>query len=234
MSLSSKNWVFTLNCPKDMSESDFLTEFSHENMIERLKDVDYAIFQLERGALDKRLHYQGYLEISKKTSMGKVKKMIDINFIHLEIRRGTQSQARAYCDKVDTREAGPWEVGNCHEQGKRSDIAEMYDDIEEGFTVKEILHKHRHKALHILHCVEKAAKILNNCSAIDKLILKKRRRDELLLKIERCEELIRTTVDEQYEPTWKEIIDIRDLDVLKKELKTLLTDIEDNERWGIQ
>ena len=33
-----------------------------------------------------------------------------------------------------------------------------------------------------MHCVEKAAKILNNCSAIDKLILKKRRRDELLLK----------------------------------------------------
>ena len=110
----------------------------------------------------------------------------------------------------------------------------MYDDIEEGFTLKEILHKHRHKALNIMHCVEKAAKILNNCSAIDKLILKKRRRDELLLKIERCEELIRTTVDENYEPTWKEIIDIRDLDVFKKELKTLLTDIEDTERWGIQ
>ena len=98
----------------------------------------------------------------------------------------------------------------------------MYDDIEEGFTLKEILHKHRHKALNIMHCVEKAAKILNNCSAIDKLILKKRRRDELLLKIERCEELIRTTVDENYEPTWKEIIDIRDLDVFKRSLKPFL------------
>ena len=75
-----------------------------------------------------------------------------------------------------------WEYGTPHKAGKRNDIEEMYDDIEEGFTLKEILHKHRHKALNIMHCVEKAAKILNNCSAIDKLILKKRRRDELLFK----------------------------------------------------
>ena len=39
--------------------------------------------------------------------MGKVKKLFDINFIHLEIRRGTQQQARDYCQKHDTRVDGP-------------------------------------------------------------------------------------------------------------------------------
>ena len=218
MSLSSKNWVFTLNCPKHFTEEEFFKSYDSKELLNRFQagNIDYGIFQLERGGLDGRLHYQGYIEISTKTSMGKVKKLFDINFIHLEIRRGTQQQARDYCQKHDTRVDGPWEYGTPHKAGKRNDIEEMYDDIEEGFTLKEILHKHRHKALNIMHCVEKAAKILNNCSAIDKLILKKRRRDELLLKIERCEELIRTTVDENYEPTWKEIIDIRDLDVFKK------------------
>ena len=69
--------------------------------------------------------------------MGKVKKLFDINFIHLEIRRGTQQQARDYCQKHDTRVDGPWEYGTPHKAGKRNDIEEMYDDIEEGFTLKK-------------------------------------------------------------------------------------------------
>ena len=101
MSLSSKNWVFTLNCPKHFTEEEFFKSYDSKELLNRFQagNIDYGIFQLERGGLDGRLHYQGYIEISTKTSMGKVKKLFDINFIHLEIRRGTQQQARDYCQK---------------------------------------------------------------------------------------------------------------------------------------
>ena len=61
--------------------------------------------------------------------MGKVKKLFDINFIHLEIRRGTQQQARDYCQKHDTRVDGPWEYGTPHKAGKNAMISKKCTTI---------------------------------------------------------------------------------------------------------
>jgi len=59
---------------------------------------------------------------------------------HWEARRGSHAQAKAYCQKEDTRVAGPWERGDdtLVGQGKRNDLREAADLIAKGATMKDL------------------------------------------------------------------------------------------------
>lgn len=75
--------------------------------------INYAVWQIERGhghGGSGRLHVQGYIECKKPMRMKAVRMMVS-GKAHLEARRGTREQARAYCMKMDSRVAGPWEYG---------------------------------------------------------------------------------------------------------------------------
>lgn len=91
----SRNWCFTLN----LFSQEELTRLS-----EPIDGIKYMVFQKEVGAQGTR-HLQGYLELDNPRTMTSLKKLININTIHLEIRKGTQSQAIEYCTKLNTREA---------------------------------------------------------------------------------------------------------------------------------
>ncbi len=56
------------------------------------------------------------------------------NHSHIEPRRGTRDEARAYCMKADTKIKGPWEYGNwiAGGQGKRNDLLEVADLVADG------------------------------------------------------------------------------------------------------
>lgn len=124
-----KNWMFTYNNPVE----------SPEDFTALLRDwpVKYAVFQLEIGE-NGTPHYQGYLEFETRkrlTTLRNKKQM------HYEPRMGSQSQAREYCMKEDTRQDGPWEVGTFvpSSQGQRNDIITFRNAIQNGKRKRELI-----------------------------------------------------------------------------------------------
>lgn len=122
----SRNYCFTINNPS--GPLDF----------ETCVGLRYMIYQEEVGA-NGTTHYQGYLELSKASRMAAIKKWPGFESAHLEVRRGTQDQAIAYCKKKDdTYRAGPWEFGEIVKQGHRSDLKRVHEMVKDGKTDREI------------------------------------------------------------------------------------------------
>jgi len=113
-----KYWCFTANNPLDEPE-DFAAKFVSS------PDFQYLCFQAEFVT---QYHYQGYVEF-KKIKRGTTVKTID-GSLHLERRKGSQSEAIGYCTEAvykgedKHRVAGPWHYGTPSEthQGQRNDI----------------------------------------------------------------------------------------------------------------
>ncbi|AXL65931.1 replication-associated protein [Sierra dome spider associated circular virus 2] len=124
-----RNYVFTLNNPQGTPM------FVPDKM-------KYMVYQKESGENGTN-HYQGYVELLSPTGMPSVKRMIGQN-PHLEPRRGTQAEARAYCMKPETRVDGPWEMGTFTEnnQGKRTDLELAIQDIDGGSSMARVALDH--------------------------------------------------------------------------------------------
>lgn len=85
------NYCFTLNNPT----------LDEESLIQvTIPEVSYIIYGNEVGDSGTP-HLQGYLELTKRMSIKAVKQLLGVNRLHLEPRKGTQSQAIAYCRKDD-------------------------------------------------------------------------------------------------------------------------------------
>lgn len=111
-----------------------------EILLERLKAdeaVKYCIFQLERAPTTDTLHIQGYLECNKACSIDNFQSIIG-DTCHIDPRRGTASQARAYCSKTETRVVGPFEHGVANQQGRRTDLEAIAKRVVEGATLREV------------------------------------------------------------------------------------------------
>lgn len=117
-----RNFVFTLNNPPD-------------NFVELLKandKVKYCVCQLEEVSTK---HMQGYIELFNKLSFNTIRQWFPW---HIEPRQGTQQQAVDYCRKEESRVEGPFEWGEPRSQGKRNDIAAMYEAIKLGKRERDI------------------------------------------------------------------------------------------------
>nr|QIH29491.1 master replication initiator protein [Parsley severe stunt associated virus] len=88
-------WCFTINNPK-------------EHLIFSEDKMKYLVYQLEEGEQGTR-HFQGYVEMIKRSSLKQMSKLFPD--AHLEKRRGTQTEARNYAMKEESRIEGPWEHG---------------------------------------------------------------------------------------------------------------------------
>ncbi len=66
--------------------------------------------------------------------------VIFLGLAHIEPRMGTRDQARDYCMKVDTRQAGPWEHGdwNLGGAGRRTDILAVHKRVLDGATEADV------------------------------------------------------------------------------------------------
>lgn len=133
MSTKARHALFTYNNPTHTPE-DF------QALLEAAERVRYAIFQLEVGE-NGTPHYQGYVEYSSPQRFS----YFHNNFArcHLEKRAGTREQARDYCRKEDTRQAGPWEVGNWSSggSGSRTDLTGVVDACKTG-SLKRVAEEH--------------------------------------------------------------------------------------------
>lgn len=116
--MSSRGWMFTI--------FNMTWEFKMNKL------VKYCVFQKERAETGK-LHYQGYLLLASPRKLEFVKKnILAETTAHLETRKGSHEQAKAYCTKSETKVEGPWEHGEEPTQGKRVDIQEMKELIDRG------------------------------------------------------------------------------------------------------
>lgn len=71
----------------------------------------YCVYQTEECPETKRWHNQGYIEFNAPVTYNVVKGLLGDPTCHVEARKGTRSQARAYAMKEETRVAGPTEWG---------------------------------------------------------------------------------------------------------------------------
>lgn len=101
----------------------------------------YMVYQVEECPETKLWHIQGYLELRRQTNLGTVKQMFHPVEVHLERRRGTRTQAIAYCTKPETRIAEPthWGDGHDNEQGRRVDLEDARQRILRHTTWEAVL-----------------------------------------------------------------------------------------------
>lgn len=130
----------------------------------------YYIYKKEICPETKKEHFHAYIEGKEKINFNMVKEIFDDKTIHIEPRRGTQKQAIDYVCKEETKAGEPVEWGTKKKQGKRSDVDEIYQDVIEGHTLKEILSEHQGNALRMIHAVEKAMLVHHGFCKIDSWI----------------------------------------------------------------
>jgi len=117
--------MFTINNPRDPA---------HAYLVEFWPDLQYAIWQLERGE-NGTPHYQGYVAFKGKKRLNWLKNNCSKE-AHWEPRKGSHDQAKAYCTKAETRVEGPFDAGEELEefgqQGKRNDLQTLKRKLDEG------------------------------------------------------------------------------------------------------
>lgn len=119
----SDSWCFTQFVKFNERDQEYVPRilWNEEAMV-------YLIYQLEECPKSGRLHWQGYIQFKNRVRMQRVKQLLDLDNVHLEIARGNDVQNRFYCSKSESRIDGPWEFGVRDErkgQGKRNDIRDF-------------------------------------------------------------------------------------------------------------
>lgn len=131
----SKNWVFTINNYENID----LLLCQWRRLLEQGK-INYLVCQCERGDSGTP-HIQGMLQCKNAISMQSAKTRTTQG-AHVEVAIRPK-EARAYCMKEDTREIGPWEIGQWrNEQGKRTDLELARQAIQEGATDATLAKEH--------------------------------------------------------------------------------------------
>jgi len=121
--------------------TQFNTDVESDELWAALRDAGakYSIFQKEQAESTGRLHWQGYTQFKQPKSLSAVKNILDKG-THWESQKGSNSQARAYCCKEDTRVLGPFEFGDFSKgAGQRTDLEAFRDAIKEGTTDADLL-----------------------------------------------------------------------------------------------
>lgn len=122
----------------------------------------YVVFQLERGEESGLLHLQGYTELTRMQRFTYLKNnWPHFATCHFEARVATAEQAIAYCQKEETRIAGPWTFGTRGRdtQGKRSDLLDLASELKEGASVETIAVEHPASFIRYGRGIEKLADI---------------------------------------------------------------------------
>lgn len=110
------------------------------------KGLVYMVCQVEKAPGTGKVHIQGYMSFSARTSLANLKRMFSAG-AHWEVARGTPKENQEYCQKEKSRLAGPWEYGTLPQgQGSRSDLRAVYQMVKERKTNYDILEASEGKA----------------------------------------------------------------------------------------
>lgn len=140
----SKNWCFTLHCDEKKGEHISWPTIkecpvAHWWARHEETDLEYLVAQVEKAPNTGKVHLQGYIALSKRTTLAAVKKIYS-GTAHWEVARGTSKENKDYCTKTESRLAGPWEFGVMPAgTGSRTDLKEIFSQVKAEKTNLEIL-----------------------------------------------------------------------------------------------
>ena len=100
----AKRWCFTINNPTG-EDIALLVGTPSDGPQANLGNVQYLIFQEERGDETGTLHWQGFLILKKPQRLSWLKRNIS-DKAHFEVARGTNEECRVYCRKEETYTGG--------------------------------------------------------------------------------------------------------------------------------
>lgn len=131
----ARSWCFTANNPA-LEPDQFANNVTNHSAFR------YLVFQKEVGEGTSVPHYQGYVEFKRSMRFNTVKAFLHNS--HLEARRGTRVQARAYAMKEDTRQSGPYEYGEWRTsgQGHRTDLKEVVTTMQSSTNIRQVVESH--------------------------------------------------------------------------------------------
>lgn len=133
---TNRNWIGTYHLNQQELEEEPDRVLANYEQILREMDPRRAVFQLEAAPSTGRLHIQFYISFKNPVRLGTVKSVF--NGCHAEFRQRSDAEAARYCSKDESRVAGPIVIGKALEQGKRSDLQELYDAIKSGKRFKDL------------------------------------------------------------------------------------------------
>lgn len=131
MSKRSRGWILTIN----YKESEPMTNEQLLKSITDMNGIKYTAFQLEQGEQGTK-HHQLYIAFSHAKSFETIKDIFPT--AHIEMIKGTPQQAHDYCTKEDSRIGETTIWGDIPQQGKRTDLEDIYDMLRDGCTLKDI------------------------------------------------------------------------------------------------
>lgn len=118
MSTRARNFLLTIFDTEKFQPGSRLDEHS-----------SYEVYQEEECPETGRRHLQVYLEYAESRSFKQMHERFPR--CHVEARRGSQTQAIAYCTKPASRRDGPWTFGRCKSQGSRTDMDSKLEKFRE-------------------------------------------------------------------------------------------------------
>lgn len=127
-----RNWVFTI----------FKYEGYESWKVCLPKGVKYLIFQLELTPTTKRLHWQGYLQLTTSRTLAWLKKHLHPTARFApEYENSSPEKNQLYCSKKETYVEGPWELGevSCKGVKRKKATEEFVDLVKSGATDRELI-----------------------------------------------------------------------------------------------
>ncbi len=126
--LAKTNWFFTDNGEAGANGE----KLKAQPWLELPKGVTYLFWQVERGGLTEHRHLQGHLELTRTQHLSWLHKHISPT-ASFQTRLGTAAQCDIYCSKQETRESGPYTLGQKSKgQGQRTDLEQLVMRCKEG------------------------------------------------------------------------------------------------------
>lgn len=126
--------------------------------------MEYLCYQTEICPETKRKHWQGYAEFKAQLRMNDIKKIFNDEGLHIECRRGTQTEAIIYCKKSDSAIPDSFkEFGTKKKQGERTDwqtLKELLTKEDSPASFKTILDEVPHLAINHYYKIRAIQKLI--------------------------------------------------------------------------
>lgn len=119
-----------------------------ETFFNGVDNILRAVWQYETCPTTGKEHTQGYIMLSKRMRLNQVKALLQSDQAHLEAARGTPRANMEYCTKETSRSAGPFyfpsesDWQDIKGSGKRSDLDDLKDAIDNGASIAEVANEH--------------------------------------------------------------------------------------------
>ena len=146
---SSKDWMWRISAVQKLklAESDPQNgeeiEVSPDTIEEIFNDSEGLIFQLERGEKTGYRHFQGFVTFPSARRFSSLRKRFTSRGLTLMFCRPRWSSVKsclAYCSKPQTREKGPWQVGEFQtEATKKLGFDSCVELLDQGKTIQDLL-----------------------------------------------------------------------------------------------